>query len=80
MAKYFCRDCDEPIDIPDGVDIADGDSVRRLYRMIAAGEDRLSILRKFYTLFSESEYAPPLHLPETELRLADAYAKETAHG
>jgi len=56
------------------------DDVRLVYRMIAAGEDRLEILRKFYALMSNTRGAPPLHMPEAELRLAQAYAAEKANG
>ncbi|MUO30818.1 MULTISPECIES: hypothetical protein [Rhizobium/Agrobacterium group] len=51
--------------------------VRRVYRMIALGEDKLDILREFYDLLPDAD----MLLPEAELRIAEAYAKEAPpHG
>jgi hypothetical protein len=80
MAEFYCKNDDEMVAIPDALVVSNADGVRRVYRMIAAGEDRLEILREFYALFADVDGAPPLHMPETVLRLAKAYTEEAAHG
>jgi hypothetical protein len=85
MAKFICPTCDTETEV-DRIAVNDDALVRRVYRMIAAGEDKLETLREFYALFIGQglfdgiQGTPPLHMPETEMRLAEAYAKEAAHG
>ncbi|MGV1779214.1 hypothetical protein ACQZ61_04275 [Agrobacterium vitis] len=51
--------------------------IRRVYRMIALGESKLDTLREFHGLFPDAD----MLLPEAELRIAEAYAKEAPpHG